>query len=116
MPLLRLVVVVLEILLGAWLPPIRFLGFHLSDLRLGRVVSDGGLIIVLGDLEALVLRLLFFLLIRLFLNSNTREFVLDLSRCLLGLLCWLLSTKFVIKLLSSGLQLLHGLLIVGFLL
>ena len=61
MPFLRLVVVVLEILFGAWLPPIRFLGFHLSNLRLGRVISDGGFIIVLGDLEALVLSLLFLL-------------------------------------------------------
>ena len=63
MLLLRFIVVVLEILFCARLPPIRFLGFDLSNLRLDRVVSDGGLIIVLGDLEARVLRLLLFLLI-----------------------------------------------------
>lgn len=61
MPFLRLVVVVLEVLFGAWFPPIRFLGFHLSYLRLGRVISDGRFIIVLGDLETLVLSLLFLL-------------------------------------------------------
>ena len=61
MPFLRLVVIVFEVFFGAWFPPIRFLGFHLSNLRLGRIISDCGLVIVLGDLETLVLSLLFLL-------------------------------------------------------